>query len=84
MLRRANLASSEPRVELAAKLHHVDIERKAWTTAAPIRAIFDAAFKAAGLLYCNPHSLRGTLVLLDQRGVSDTRGLHGLEPEPRA
>jgi len=56
------------RVELGDKLHFeaVGIERKAWTTAAPIRAIFKRAFEAAGLPYYNPHSLRSTLVLLGQ------------------
>jgi integrase len=57
------------RVELGTNLHFeaVGIERKAWATAAPIRAIFKAAFEAAGLPYYNPHSLRSTLVLLGQR-----------------
>ncbi|HRD83626.1 MAG TPA: tyrosine-type recombinase/integrase, partial [Rubrivivax sp.] len=56
------------RVELGARLHFkaVGIERKAWASAAPIRAIFKAAFAAAGLPYYNPHSLRSTLVLLGQ------------------
>ena len=56
------------RVELGTKLHFeaVGIERKAWATAAPIRAIFKAGFEAAGLPYYNPHSLRSTLVLLTQ------------------
>lgn len=57
------------RVELGTKLHFeaVGIERKAWATAAPIRAIIKAAFEAAGLPYYNPHSLRSTLVLLGQK-----------------
>jgi len=56
------------RVELGDKLHFeaVGIERKAWATAAPIRAIFKAAFHAAGLPYFNPHSLRSTLVRLGE------------------
>lgn len=56
------------RVELGDKLHFeaVGIERKAWATAAPIRAIFRQAFEAAGLPYYNPHSLRSTLVRLGE------------------
>lgn len=57
------------RVELGDGLQFeaVGIERKAWETAAPIRAIFKQAFAAAGLPYYNPHSLRSTLVLLGQQ-----------------
>lgn len=56
------------RVELGNLMHFeaVGVERKAWSTAAPIRAIFKGAFEAAGLPYYNPHSLRSTLVLLGQ------------------
>lgn len=56
------------RVEPGALQHFeaVGLERKAWSTAAPIRAIFKGAFEAAGLPYYNPHSLRSTLVLLGQ------------------
>jgi integrase/recombinase XerD len=56
------------RVELGAKLHFeaTGIERSAWKTAAPIRAIFKQAFEAAGLPYFNPHSFRSTLVQLGQ------------------
>lgn len=56
------------RVELGAQLHFeaVGVDRKAWSSASPIRAIFKAAFEAAGLPYYNPHSLRSTLVLLGQ------------------
>lgn len=56
------------RVEPGDKLHFeaVGIERKAWSSASPIRAIFKAAFGAAGLPYYNPHSLRSTLALLGQ------------------
>lgn len=39
-------------------------ERECWTTAAPIRTIFKAAFEGAGLLYFNPHSIRKTLTRL--------------------
>jgi integrase len=38
------------------------LRRDCWSTAAPIRAIFKAAFEEAGLPYYNPHSLRKTLV----------------------
>lgn len=56
------------RVELGDKLHFeaVGIERKAWSSAAPIRAIFKAAFESAGLPYFNPHSFRSTLVRLGE------------------
>jgi len=43
------------------------LSRRPWTTAAPIRSIFGAAFAAAGLPYSNPHSFRNTLVRLGQR-----------------
>lgn len=54
------------RVELGSRLHFeaVGVDRKGWSSAAPIRAIFRGAFEAAGLPYYNPHSLRSTLVLL--------------------
>ncbi|MBI5260155.1 MAG: tyrosine-type recombinase/integrase [Burkholderiales bacterium] len=57
------------RVELGTLLHFeaVGLERKAWSTAAPIRAVFKSAFEAAGLPYYNPHSLRSTLVHLGER-----------------
>ena len=43
------------------------LERKGWTTAAPIRGIFKEAFEFAGIQYFNPHSLRSTLVQLGER-----------------
>ena len=49
----------------------VGLERKHWSTASPIRAIFKAAFEAAGLPYFNPHSLRTTLVQLGQTVCKD-------------
>ena len=57
------------RVELGTLLRFesVGVERKAWASAAPIRAIFKSAFEAAGLPYYNPHSLRSTLVQLGQQ-----------------
>jgi integrase len=42
----------------------VGVERRFWTTAAPIRALFQKAFEGAGLPYYGPHSLRRTLVAL--------------------
>ena len=45
----------------------VGIGRKAWATAAPIRAIFKQAFEAAGLDYFNPHSFRSTLVQMGEK-----------------
>ena len=38
--------------------------RSPWSTTAPVRAIFKAAFEQAGLPYHNPHSFRSTLVRL--------------------
>ena len=40
----------------------VGLERKHWSSASPIRKIFREAFRAAGLPYFNPHSIRSTLV----------------------
>ncbi|TCV81287.1 tyrosine-type recombinase/integrase [Sulfurirhabdus autotrophica] len=37
-----------------------------WSTASPIRTIFQEAFISAGLPYFNPHSFRNTLVQLGQ------------------
>ena len=42
----------------------VGVDRRRWSNAGPIRTIFKAAFKAAGLPYFNPHSFRKTLALL--------------------
>jgi integrase len=42
------------------------LERKHWSSAAPIRAIFRDAFEGAGLPYFNPHSFRSTLVRLGE------------------
>ena len=57
------------RVEPGVKLHFqaVGIERRAWSTAAPIRGIFKRAFETAGLPYFNPHSFRSTLVQFGQK-----------------
>jgi integrase len=43
------------------------LKRANWASADPIRKIFRAAFKAAGLPYSNPHSLRSTLAQLGER-----------------
>ncbi|MFZ1084389.1 MAG: site-specific integrase [Terracidiphilus sp.] len=40
------------------------LERKHWSTATPIRAIFREAFERVGLPYFHPHSIRKTLVKL--------------------
>ena len=40
------------------------LDRKHWSSAGPIRAIFKEAFAAVGLPYFNPHSFRKTLALL--------------------
>ena len=42
------------------------LKRQHWSSAGPIRAIFHDAFRAAGLPYFNPHSLRSTLVQLGE------------------
>ena len=42
-------------------------ERKHWSTATPIRAIFREAFERAGLPYFHPHSLRKTLARLGEQ-----------------
>jgi len=43
------------------------LKRKHWRTTAPIRDIFQQAFKNAGLPYFNPHSFRATLVKLGEQ-----------------
>lgn len=43
------------------------LERRHWSTASPIRAIFREAFSRAGLPYFNPHSFRNTLVRLGEK-----------------
>jgi integrase/recombinase XerD len=51
------------------------LKRKGWATAEPIRAIFRAAFAAAGLPYCNPHLFRKTLVLWLEKTCEPPRNL---------
>jgi integrase len=43
------------------------LERKHWSTATPIRAIFREAFERAELPYFHPHSLRKTLARLGEQ-----------------
>jgi integrase len=45
----------------------VGLERKHWSNATPIRAIFKAAFEAAGLPAYPPHRVRKTLAQLGER-----------------
>jgi integrase len=45
----------------------VGLERKHWSNAGPIRAVFKAAFTGAGLPYANPHVFRKTLAQLGER-----------------
>jgi len=42
------------------------LERKHWSTATPIRTIFQRAFADAGLPYFNPHSFRNALARLGE------------------
>ncbi len=42
------------------------LDRKCWSSASPIRAIFRKAFEGAGVSYFNPHSFRNTLVELGE------------------
>ena len=55
-----------PATEMAMSIEGVfkpdGLARNAWSTTAPIREIFRAAFKSAGLPYFNPHSIRDMLV----------------------
>lgn len=43
------------------------LDRKHWSNATRIRAIFREAFERAGLPYFNPHSFRNTLVQLGEK-----------------
>jgi integrase len=43
------------------------LARQHWSSAAPVRKVFRAAFAAAGLTYFNPHSVRNTLVQLGEQ-----------------
>jgi integrase/recombinase XerD len=57
------------RVALGSNRHFeaVGLDRKGWTTAAPICIIFKNASTAAGLPYFNPHSFRKTLAQFGAR-----------------
>jgi len=43
------------------------LDRRGWSSAAPIRRIFRTAFERAGLPYSHPHSFRDTLAQLGER-----------------
>jgi integrase len=45
----------------------VGLSGSPWQGSGPIRQVFRAAFKAAGLSYANPHSFRNTLTRLGER-----------------
>ncbi|PTQ79012.1 tyrosine-type recombinase/integrase [Nitrosomonas ureae] len=49
------------------KFGAIGLKRKHWSTTAPIRNIFQQAFKNAGLPYFNPHSFRNTLVKMGEK-----------------
>lgn len=48
------------------KFEALGLDRKHWSNAGRIRTIFEDEFAACGRPYCNPHSLRNTIVLLDE------------------
>ena len=56
------------RIDLGETRHFeaTGIDRKAWSTASPIRAIFKQSFEVSGLPYFNPHSFRRTLAQLGE------------------
>jgi integrase len=43
------------------------LDRRPWSTASRVRAIFRTAFEAAALPYFNPHAFRDTLAVLGER-----------------
>lgn len=43
------------------------LERRCWSSAAPVRRVFRAAFERGGLPYFHPHSFRDTLAQLGER-----------------
>lgn len=53
-------------VGVSGQFEATGLERAGWANASPVRAIFRAAFKAAGLPYFNPHSFRRTLAQLGE------------------
>ena len=68
--RKTEVARTNPatRIALGASrlFEAVGLERKHWSSAAPIRSIFRDAFEGAGLPYFNPYSFRKTRVSLGQ------------------
>jgi integrase len=56
------------------------LDRRHWSSAGPIRAIFKDAFAAAGLPYFNPHSFRKTLALLGAKSAGRRKNTR---PGPR-
>ncbi len=54
--------ATETRVGRSGQFDLFLLERRNWSSAAPIRAIFKQAFERANMPYFNPHSLRKTLV----------------------
>lgn len=58
--------STEIAVGASRQFEATGLMRAHWSTASPIRAIFQQAFTAAGLPYFNPHSFRSTLVQLGE------------------
>jgi integrase len=54
-------------VGVSRKFEASGLDRKHWSNATPIRAIFRDAFTRAGLPYFNPHSFRKTLVQLGEK-----------------
>lgn len=54
-------------IGVAKQFEHVRLSREHWANSTPIRAIFKQAFEAAGLPYCQPHSLRHTLAQMGER-----------------
>ncbi|MFZ0662524.1 MAG: hypothetical protein WAM66_07530 [Acidobacteriaceae bacterium] len=44
----------------------VELDRKHWRSATPIRKVFRESFKRAGLPYFHPHSIRKTLAWLGE------------------
>lgn len=65
------------RVELdeTGKFHAVGVDRRAWSNADRIRAVFKTAFEAAGLPYFNPHSVRNLLARLGQQMCPDIESM---------
>lgn len=53
------------------KFEPMGLLREHWTTAGPIRRIFQQGFKMADLPYYNPHSFRNTLVRLGEKLCSN-------------